>query len=306
MSKRIPYLIYCFILAIGTTACHQVSETTESQTAVKTPVKITHLSQGPLVETIELNATSAYLKKNTVRSTATGYIEKCYVEPGASVKAGELLYTLTTKEAKALENHRSDSAMSFSGLLRIKAPKSGIVCEITQQTGDYIQDGDALCSIADENSFAFLLEVPAEMLSSIHLNNHCDIKLPDGGTIPGNIISKLPVMDQNSQTQTFIVKPISARQFPVNLLATVSIAKKVIKDAWTLPKTAVLTNETMTEFWVMKLTNDSIAVKTPITKGIETTDKVEIFHPAFSASDRIIFWGNYGLPDTTKVTIVNQ
>jgi uncharacterized NAD(P)/FAD-binding protein YdhS len=71
-----------------------------------------------------------------------------------------------------------------------------------------------------------------------------------------------------------------------------------------LPKSAVLANETQTEFWVMKLINDTLAVKVPVTKGIETTDRIEIISPQFAAQDRIVITGNYGLSDTAKVKIV--
>jgi hypothetical protein len=82
---------------------------------------------------------------------------------------------------------------------------------------------------------------------------------------------------------------------------------KIIKGskarATLLPKSAVLANETETEFWVMKLINDTIAIKVPITKGFENSEEVEIISPEFLQTDRIIFTGNYGLPDTARVKI---
>ena len=53
----------------------------------------------------------------------------------------------------------------------------------------------------------------------------------------------------------------------------------------------------------MKLINDSIAVKTPIKKGIVTDQRVEILEPGFTGADRILLKGNYGLPDTALVRI---
>jgi uncharacterized NAD(P)/FAD-binding protein YdhS len=52
----------------------------------------------------------------------------------------------------------------------------------------------------------------------------------------------------------------------------------------------------------MKMINDSTAVKVPVKKGIETSDKVEILSPEFSPQDKILLNGNYGLADTAKVT----
>jgi uncharacterized NAD(P)/FAD-binding protein YdhS len=70
-----------------------------------------------------------------------------------------------------------------------------------------------------------------------------------------------------------------------------------------LPKAAVLSDETQSEFWVMKMISDSTAVKVPVKKGIETGDRIEILSPTFNPADKIIITGNYGLPDTAKVKI---
>ena len=85
---------------------------------------------------------------------------------------------------------------------------------------------------------------------------------------------------------------------------------KIIKNAsggaTTLPKAAVLTNETQSDFWVMKMIDSVRAVKVPVIKGIETGDRVEIIRPQFSPNDKILLTGNYGLPDTARVKIVKK
>ena len=62
----------------------------------------------------------------------------------------------------------------------------------------------------------------------------------------------------------------------------------------------------MEKFWVMKLINDSMAVKTMIKPGITAGNKVEILSPAFSLQDRIINKGNYGLSDTAFVNTIQH
>jgi uncharacterized NAD(P)/FAD-binding protein YdhS len=77
-------------------------------------------------------------------------------------------------------------------------------------------------------------------------------------------------------------------------------------NAETLPKSSVLSDETQSNYWVMKLINDSTAVKVPITKGIETGDTVQIISPRFSPTDKILSGGNYGLSDTASVIVDKQ
>src|SRR5678815_96990 len=72
-----------------------------------------------------------------------------------------------------------------------------------------------------------------------------------------------------------------------------------------LPKAAVLSNEEQTEFWIMKLLNDSVAVKTGIQKGIESGGNIQVISPPLGDSDRIILTGNYGLSDTAKIKAVS-
>ena len=73
--------------------------------------------------------------------------------------------------------------------------------------------------------------------------------------------------------------------------------------AQSLPRSALLTDETETNFWVMKLIDSSTAVKVPVKKGIESGDRVEIDSPIFDPDDKILVTGNYGLPDTAKVKV---
>jgi len=70
------------------------------------------------------------------------------------------------------------------------------------------------------------------------------------------------------------------------------------------PKAAVLGNETQTSFWVMKLLNDSVAIKVPVNKGFKNNDEVEITEPVFSEGDRVLLTVNYGLSDNARVTII--
>ena len=58
--------------------------------------------------------------------------------------------------------------------------------------------------------------------------------------------------------------------------------------------------------WVMKMIDSVTAVKVPVVKGIETSDRVEILRPQFSPNDKILLTGNYGLPDTAKVIIMKK
>ena len=92
---------------------------------------------------------------------------------------------------------------------------------------------------------------------------------------------------------------------PENLNVSAKIPIKIIKDAVAVPQEAVLTNETLDQFWIMKLLNDTTAVRVDIVKGIENNKFVQIVKPELMETERIIIDGGFGLPDTSKITINN-
>jgi multidrug efflux pump subunit AcrA (membrane-fusion protein) len=116
----------------------------------------------------------------------------------------------------------------------------------------------------------------------------------------------MPTIDSASQTQQILIKVPSSANIPENLIAKVRILKSEKTNAISLPKQAVLSDESQTNFWVMKMIDSVTAVKVPVIKGMETGDRVEIVRPQFSVNDKILLSGNYGLPDTAKVRIVKE
>ncbi|MHB1920892.1 MAG: efflux RND transporter periplasmic adaptor subunit [Chitinophagaceae bacterium] len=302
-------LIYLGMIGISLafSSCHSQSPTDAGAVSARTitPVTVTHIHQGPLVDNMILNATSAFLKKNMIKSSLTGYIDQMLVTMGQRVNAGQILFVLKTKEASALsqELRQVDSTLQFSGIIKIRASQGGFISDVFHQQGDYVQDGEQLCSIADQNSFVFLLDVPFEWDRHIRPHEPCQVILPDGRTLEASVSYKMPMVDLVSQTQRYVVKLNAAEFLPENLIAKDQITRSNVPDAITLPKSAVLTDESQTDFWVMKMINDSMAVKVPVKKGLEQGNLVQIIDPVLTSSDRILTTGNYGLPDSSLVKV---
>ena len=84
------------------------------------------------------------------------------------------------------------------------------------------------------------------------------------------------------------------------------MVKHIKINTVSLLKSAVLSDETQSQFWIMKMIDSVTAVKVMITKGMETNDKVEILSPRLLKTDKILLTGNYGLPDTAKVEVKNN
>jgi len=301
--------IYCLLLITAASCSNKATKTEEEDVAdAKTPVTVAAISMEPMEEFVELNATSSFLQKWVVRANATGYLQSANVQLNKYVSSGQVLYTVKTKEAQSIGNSINvlDSSFKFTGVNSIRANGGGFISQINHQNGDYVQDGDQLAVITDTKSFVFLLDMPYELRPYLINKKSLEMVLPDGEKLIGTITGNMPAMDATSQTQSIILKVNTNHALPENLIAKVKVVKSYKGNTSSLPRAAVLTDETQSEFWVMKMFNDSAAAKVVIKKGIEAGNRIEIISPAFTAADRILVTGNYGLGDTARVQIVKE
>ena len=295
------------ILAIITlSSCKKKTETgVKSDTSV--PVTITTIDTTGINSYVDLNATATFLVKNTVKANATGYLNTVNIQNNDYVSKGKTLFTLQTREAKVLGNsiNKIDPSLKFGSPIRINSAANGYITNINAQSGDYVQDGDQLAVINDVNSFGIVLSLPYELREFVKPNQQLTAFLPDGSTLKTTVQKFMLSVDPASQTQNVVLK-CNKTDIPENLIVKVRIYKKSASKSISLPKSAVLSNETETEFWIMKMTNVSTAVKVPIKKGITTDDRVEILSPDLNKQDKILLTGNYGVADTIKVKVIKN
>jgi multidrug efflux pump subunit AcrA (membrane-fusion protein) len=307
--KKINLFFACCLLVVAFACKSKEAKSDDEEVApedVRTPVTITSVETTPLNDYVELNATSSYQQSNFIKASANGYLKSVNVKLGKMVHAGQLAFTLQTKEANALGNtiNKLDPSFNFSGIISIKSSANGYIQSLDHQVGDYVQDGEQLAVLADSKSFGFILNLPYELRPFVSTGKTLQIDLPDGSHLNGVVSNIMPNVDSASQTQNVLIKVNSTKTIPQNLIVKVRIVKNQKTNAVSLPKQAVLTDESQNNFWVMKMIDSITAVKVPVVKGLETTDRVEILRPQFSTNDKILLTGNYGLPDTAKVKIM--
>ena len=300
-KKNLFPLFVLGLLLINLSSCAK-KETEETETPLK-GVEVTAGSPVTAVmkEYITLNANTFFLSQEIVRATFPGYIIKTDKNLGDHVNKGERLFSIKTKEASASDS--IDLGNQFSGLVNVYVRTNGFLTELSYQTGDYVTESDRLALIVDPSSLRIMLNVPFQYSKNISRSDSYPIKLPDNKEFSAKVVKKLPSIDAANQTQSFILEPNAPINIPANLNLIVRIPLQSLVNAVALPKSAVITNETETEFWVMKIINDSTAVKLDIKKGIETDSLVQIKEPVLSVNDRFVTEGAYGLPDTVNILI---
>lgn len=305
-------IITLIILSVMVFSCKKTGESAtavpEPEVKSKTLVTVAYPSDtAQLNNKITLNATAAYLLKSDVKANSTGYITKITIKLADRVSKGSVLFGLQTKEARALGNtiNKLDKSFRFNGATTVMSPATGYVAMLNHQIGDYVQDGEVLATITDASSFGFVVDVPYEYLQIIKNKGSLPITLPDDTVLQGRIAKVMPSVDAVSQTVKVLLQVSNNNNIPENLIGTISFSK-TSAFVLSVPKMAVVSDETQSSFWVMKLINDTTAVKTEITKGVETDQYIQIKSGNLTTKDRVVVSGNFGLSDTAIVKIQKQ
>lgn len=302
-SKHIPMLI--LLSAVSLTSCARKAQEEEKEAGFKgASVSLIHPVIENMTEYVNLNATTLFQSQETIRATFAGYVVKSYKSPGDRVLKGDVLFLMRTKESSAADTVSINYGQGqFTGLVKIYSRTSGVLTELDLQAGNYVSEGDKLAVVVEPKSMKIMLSVPFQYASIIGNSGTYSFTLPGGRTHMARVIKKIPAIDPANQTQTFILEPVPFVEIPANLNLTVKIPVRHTDKTFALPKSAVVSNETQTEFWAMKAVNDTLAVRFNIKKGIETDSMVQVLQPQLDIRDRFISDGAYGLPDTAKIII---
>ena len=304
MKIIIPLTIVFTLAACGSSN----SDQSKKEKQALPEVTVTSVQTGEMHLQKEFNAYSQYQQKELLRSPISGYLIKVHVVPGQAIRRGQTLFVMETQETRELKGVKlkNDSLLNLENHILVKAPVSGIVNTVNFQEGGFVQQGDQLTDIIDTKSIVFVMNVPFEHIAAIKSGEKLQVVLPDDQSFTATIGEQLPIASAATQVQGYILHPDSLFFVPENLNATALVNTQAKQNTQYLEKEAVLTNETQTRFWVMQLINDSTVVKVAIQKGIETGKNVEVISPKFNSADKVLLSGQFGLPDTATVKVVNK
>ena len=294
---RIKLITSCILALLIASCGKKEAEQAEQKPIVS--VKTASVKLGEIDSKLTFNGKTVYLKKNMISSPISGYVRLIAVKFGEYVKKGELLFEIQTKENKALEN----SNVGNAGLIKVFAPSQGVVNTLNiTENGAYVVEGATLCTVAENQEVLVQLNLPFEFNSLVKTGETCTLVLGEDTRFSGTIYQILPTVDDANQTQQVLIKPHYSKPLPENLNLEVELLKARHSKSYLIPRNALMTNETQTEFWVMKVVNN-MAIKVPVQKGIENDETVEVLNSGLTTSDLVISEGAYGLNDSSAVKI---
>ncbi len=302
MTLKIFYipLVLCFF------SCKEHSTT---KVVLKTPisVKASNVNEQDLKEYLTFNGVTQYQKKENIRANVTGYISWMPFKIGDPIKLGQAFAHVRTKEQDALkEAIKIDSSLAkFSNPLLINSNSSGILTVLNIQKNDYVAEGDVLATISQPNSLIIQVNVPYEYEDYIKIGTVCDVIFQNGESISSKITGSLPEIDPIAQSQTFFIA-LPYANLPENLNVIVKTMYREAKKSLCIPKEALQTNELMTDFWVMKIFNDTLAIKSSVVPLLRNDSLIQIKSEDVKLNDWVITEGSYEMQDSTLVAIQKQ
>jgi len=298
------HLLFCFSVCAMLTSCTDNTSSIAAPENTSLPsVSLVQPIRADIQENMEINGQVVYLNKATVSAPITGFVTFVNVKLGDQIKEGSLLYKLQTKESRALQNDTATVGEQF-GIVEVFSTTSGFVSSIlVQDTGIYMAESNPLLTISKNQDLLIQVNTPFQYAKWLRPGASFMVHLPDGNSIASIYSHAIPTVDPISQTQQIYLRLKNYSPLPENLNVRVAIPTNKKQNVLQLPEEAILTNEVQSEFWVMRMNADSLAIRTPITKGIEMDRTVEIVAPELTLTDNIILSGAYGLQDSTKVKV---
>jgi multidrug efflux pump subunit AcrA (membrane-fusion protein) len=303
MKHNTAVFIFSSAVALLAASCKTKAVESDETERPKTAVTITQPVTQGFTDFIQLNGNTVFQKKSVIRANITGYITTMKWKTGDRISAGTLFCSIQTKEQDALKNidTREPSLKQFQTPINITSSASGIITAVNYSKGNFVNEGDVLANITDPSSLVLSVNVPYEYHAEVYKGKNCSIQFPDGKVISAVIQDEVPYIDSASQTQTYLIRFPGNSLLPENMNLIVRIPVKQTQQAIALPLEAIQTDETQNEFWVMKLANDSLAIKVPIKTGLQHDSLIEILS-GVNINDRIIVKGAYGLSDSSLIT----
>ena len=248
-------------------------------------------------------AVSCYLQPVNFRARTSGIVTTVFIRPGDEIKIHQPLFIVKPMEMSAMEGAGNLSDNLINSRDTIFSDQLTFTNQVLVQEGDYVQPGSLLATAFKEKSLAAVTYVPFSEVPFIKKNSPCTVEIPGKHNVSSYFQKQLFLADNITQTQPYVVPLPPKLKIAGNMNLLVKFKMKEIRDGIFLPRKAILTNEEETLFWIMKMVDDTTAVKVPVTLGWQGKKQIQILSSRIGITDKVITEGAYGLPDTAYVKI---
>lgn len=186
----------------------------------------------------------------------------------------------------------------------IRSPINGVVAKRLIKVGNTLTPNESVYVVTDFDPLLAVLYVPENALARIKPGQPAELSADAmaGRTFTGKVARLSPVVDPTTGTFKVTVEVNHGeRGLAPGMFSRVNITYDVHKNALTVPRTAILTEDGESAVYVV---SSGTAHRVAVSLGYADGDKVEITR-GLKAGDSVVTLGQNSLKDGTKVAIVN-
>ena len=268
----------------------------------------------PAPATAEQPAAGALLAAPTA-----GVVAKINVVEGQQVEKGDVLMELNSgaataeyaeQEAARQEKLYAQQNASLKNLqdakaqlasLRVTAPLSGTVTRLNVKPGGAVDVNTVVVEVMDLNRLAVSAGIPASEAGELQAGEEVQVLTGPPVTAPLSFVS--PAVDANNGTVLVrTLLPADSGLRPGQFIS-LRVVTAVHTNCLAAPEESVVTD--ITGRSVVALANGDEATQMPVQTGFRENGWVEIEGAGLKEGDSVVTIGAYGLPEKTKIQVVN-
>lgn len=216
------------------------------------------------------------------------------------------LINSVNRKIKNLELTINDVKQMENGILKLRAPKTGIVTRLFINQGDNIKADQQLFQIADFSSLWANLDIYENDLNTLKIGDQLNINIPNQSNVKGKVTFISPSLDNNTRSAT---ARVVINNNDLNLKPGVFISAKLEKttentekvETLMLPKSAVLwTGERSVVYQEIKDESGVYYKMREVKTGKTSDDAIEILS-GISAGDVIVTQGAFSIDSEAQL-----
>ncbi len=186
----------------------------------------------------------------------------------------------------------------------LRSPIDGVVAKRLIKVGNTLTPDQSVYVVTDFDPLLAVLYVPENALAQIRPGQPALITADalNGKRFEGRVARLSPVVNPQTGTFKVTVEVRHAHELAPGMFSRVSVTYAVHKDALTVPRAAILTEDGESAVYVVKA---GVAHRVPVSLGFADGDKVEVLR-GLAKGDLVVTLGQNSLKDGAKVAVVNS
>jgi multidrug efflux pump subunit AcrA (membrane-fusion protein) len=245
---------------------------------------------------------------------SAGVVAKVNVLEGQHVEKGDVLMELNSQAAeqevgrqKKLYAQQNTSLKNLQeaeaqlALLRVTAPLSGTVARVNVKPGQAVDLTTVVAEVMDLSRLAVSAEIPTAEAGDLKPGNPVEVLAEPPVTTELSFVSPNVAKDSGTVLVRALL-PADSGLRPGQFVP-LRIVTAVHTNCLAAPGESVVTDESGKS--VIALVKGDAATQTPVQTGLRENGWVEVEAPELKAGDVVVTVGAYGLPEKTKIRVVN-